>query len=73
MHSEDPRECKLLGSKVKDFVSQRWECDITKAVAIKGVCAKFNQDVGLKKILQDTGEKLIFEASFNRYWECVSS
>lgn len=68
MLSNDPREQKALGREVKNFDKVLWE---TSAVSIvKSLLVhKFQQNPRLLKILLDTGDKTIVEASpYDEIW-----
>lgn len=68
MDSEDPNEIKALGRKVKNFDEKLWlksRYEIVKNATIY----KFTQNAGLKKMLLESGDKEIIEASpYDRIW-----
>lgn len=68
METQSPREQKALGRKVKNFNQQKWEevcIDLISDVLV----AKFASNEKLKKILLDTGNKVIVEASpYDKVW-----
>lgn len=66
--SENPKECKALGRKVKDFDPEIWDNE-KYSIAVKGNLAKFSQNEELKDYLLSTGEEELVEASpFDRVW-----
>jgi ribA/ribD-fused uncharacterized protein len=68
MATDSPREQKALGRKIPNFDQAKWESvciDLISGVLV----AKFNSDPELKKILLDTQEKTIVEASpYDAVW-----
>ena len=61
-NSYNPKRCKELGRRVRNFEQNVWDdnkCDIVK----RCVRAKFKQNVELNKKLRDTKNALIVEAS----------
>ena len=67
MQSSNPFEIKALGSRVKQFVKQRWE-QLAKQVIKEACQAKFTQNADLLDILVDTDNKVIGEASKDPFW-----
>ena len=66
--SDNPKEQKALGRKVKDFDPDEWNRVAKKFVFI-GNYAKFTQDEDLKKILLATMGTTLVEASpFDKIW-----
>lgn len=62
LKTDDPQECKKLGKQVHPFsvdVWNKYKYEIVKS----GNRAKFNQNQSLKKILLDTGDAILAEAS----------
>lgn len=57
MSTQDPREQKELGRKVKGFVPDVWEA-VSLDIVIRGNLAKFRQNPGLKDKLLATGDKV---------------
>ena len=66
--SDSPRRQKQLGRSVKNFVQSTWQ-DHCREIVFQGNLARFSQDQRLKKLLLDTGNKTIAEASpVDRIW-----
>lgn len=66
--AEDMRAVKALGREVKNFDDQVWK-QVRYDIVVKGNMEKFKQDEELKRILLDTGEREIVEASpRDRIW-----
>lgn len=63
MRSRNPAIQKSWGRKVKNFDKDKWEDFIAKNIVFKANYAKFTQHEDLKKILLDTKDKIIVEAS----------
>lgn len=68
MKEKDPREQKKIGRAVKNFDEANWEkFALEKFPTV--LRAKFEQVPGYEKILLDTGDKTIVEASpFDEVW-----
>lgn len=68
MSTSSPRKQKALGRKVKNFNQEKWESvciDLITDVLV----AKFGSDEYLKKVLLDTKNKIIVEASpYDKVW-----
>ncbi len=68
LRTTDPGECKKLGKLVTPFDSSLWDehkVEIVKA----GNRAKFEQNPDLMKLLLDTGDALLAEASpWDKIW-----
>lgn len=62
MRATDPAEQKMWGRRVKNFDKTKWEA-IAREVVFKANMAKFTQYPELHKLLLDTGDKTIVEAS----------
>lgn len=63
-----PGAAKALGRRVKNFVAAEWDAASFDAVA-RGNIAKFGQDEGLRAYLQNTGRRVLVEASpVDRIW-----
>ena len=60
--SSEPLVCKQLGRKVKNYTDDQW-ARVRKDIAIKGICAKFEQNSRLRKLLLDTVRQELVEAS----------
>lgn len=68
MLSTNPREMKALGREVKNFKPEVWDAECRKIVT-KGNYFKFTQDPNLKKLLLDTKDAILVEASpFDAIW-----
>jgi ribA/ribD-fused uncharacterized protein len=68
LNSDDPKTCKALGRKVKNFDPQIWQDNCCDIVA-KGCYLKFSQNEELKAFLLSTGDKLLVEASpYDKIW-----
>lgn len=67
MRTNDPAKQKAIGRTVKNFNADEWS-KISKSVVRRANFAKF-EDPELKKILLDTGDKEIVEASpYDKIW-----
>lgn len=67
MRSSDPKEQKAFGRQVKNFNSDRWNT-VAKDFVFNANFAKFS-DPALKRVLLDTGDKEIVEASpYDTIW-----
>lgn len=63
MASDDPSEIKEIGrSKMRHFDSELWD-KISYTIVKRGIRAKFLQNKDICKVLIDTGNKLLAEAS----------
>lgn len=62
MQTDDPREHKRLGRQVNGFVDAVWVERRQRLVAL-GCYAKFSQNPELGRMLLDTGDTLLVEAS----------
>lgn len=71
LQSNDPKEQKYLGRKVKlksDEDKQRWQ-RICEWIAYDANLAKFSQNHRLKKTIQKTGNlRMIYASSFDEIW-----
>lgn len=68
MSAPDPREQKQYGRQVKGFDQHTWE-KVARGVVYKGCLAKFSQNQVLKKILLETGDTTLVEASpYDKIW-----
>ena len=67
MKSKDPSIQKSWGRKVKNFDKEKWE-KRAKYIVETANYAKFTQYEDLQRMLLDTGDKIIVEAS---PWDCV--
>lgn len=68
LETKDPKECKSLGRKVRDFDEKIW--DAAKYEIVKQAnYLKFSQNVSLKDFLISTDQKVIVEASpYDKVW-----
>lgn len=68
LHTQNPKEAKALGRKVRGFDAERWM--IGSYIVMMAVNhAKYNQNPRLKKILLATGDKTLVEASpYDKIW-----
>lgn len=68
LNTSDPRRCKALGRKVKNFDQTVWKKERCKIVK-KGNFEKFMQNDALRNFLLSTGDKVLVEASpTDRIW-----
>ena len=67
MRFVSPYEMKKEGSKVRNFIQQKWESE-AEGVAFRACSAKFHQNPELKQILLETQEKELVEASTDPFW-----
>ena len=66
--TSDPRTIKALGREVRNFNSYLWD-KVKYGVVYGGCYAKFTQNEKIKKVLMDTGDKVLVEASpFDKIW-----
>ena len=70
MNMKDPREMKRQGSKLKNFIPQKWEQTKAKEVAYQAVKNKFMQNPHLMDKLKRSGNITIVEASKEIPWGC---
>jgi ribA/ribD-fused uncharacterized protein len=62
LNENEPSEHKKLGRLVKNFCKDEWD-KIADDVVFNANLAKFSENVILKKLLLDTGDKIIVECS----------
>lgn len=68
MSSNDPKEMKALGRKVKNFNAEIWDKNCVDIVT-RGNVLKFSQNEKLKQYLLDTKDKILVEASpYDAIW-----
>lgn len=68
LETTHPRDVKAMGRLVKDFDLSVWEANC-KQIVYDGNYAKFTQHPNLLKVLMDTGDTKILEASpFDKIW-----
>ena len=64
LQEHDPLECKHLGRQVKDFNALAWVKNREEIVTV-GLIAKTLQNKDIKKALEETGDRVMAEASRN--------
>lgn len=62
LQATDPRVCKELGRKVRNFDQELWNTHCVDIV-VAGNLAKFSQNASLKEFLLSTGESILTEGS----------
>lgn len=63
-----PSKIKALGRKVKNYNDKIW-CEIREDITYIGLLAKYMQNNDLKKLILDTGDKELVEASpYDKVW-----
>lgn len=68
MNSVNPAEMKHLGREVKNFDAEKWN-EVKVRVVKNAVFAKFSQNWDLRKMLLETGDKMIVESNpMDRIW-----
>ncbi len=68
LEAPDPGAAKKLGRKVRGFDEARWR-EARGALVTEGNVHKFGQNEALGRFLQDTGERVLVEASpMDRIW-----
>lgn len=68
MATSSPREQKALGKKVRNFDVEMWR-DVCEDIVYTGNYAKFTQSTYLEKVLLDTEDRTIVEASpYDKIW-----
>lgn len=70
MNTNDPREMKQIGSRLNNFIEQKWENERSQLAIYTAVYAKFSQNENLKTLLLNSGEKILFEACRDETWGC---
>jgi len=66
--TESPADVKKIGREVKGFVKDLWELNC-KEIVYKGNHAKFTQNPDILKVLMDTGDTILVEASpYDAVW-----
>ena len=70
--ADDALECKRLSREIESFDAQAWS-EVAEAETYYGISEKFKQNINLRRILLQTGEKTLVESSYDRTWEVVSS
>jgi len=64
---EDAAKIKQYGREVKHYDDDKWT-EVRYDVARDAVESKFRSDDAIKKMLLETGDKLIVEAALDRAW-----
>lgn len=68
MSSDNPRNQKALGRKVKGFTDEKWD-KVKYQIVVDGCYAKFTQNDAFKEYLMSLGDKHIVEASpYDKVW-----
>jgi len=68
LSTDDPKKMKALGRKIKNFDPALWGANKCRIV-YEGNMAKFGQNPEFKKLLLDTGDKVLVEASpYDKIW-----
>ena len=68
LKSDDPKDIKALGRKVKGFNSDLWNENKFRIV-LEGNYAKFSQNEDLRDFLMSTNDKILVEASpYDKIW-----
>ena len=67
MASESAIECKQLARIIKNYDNHKWN-EVAESKCYKGILEKFNQNLTLNKVLQNTGNKTIAESCYDRIW-----
>ena len=68
MNSTSPRSIKQFGRDVKGFTVSQW-CEWRYKIVVSGNYLQFSQDEDLKKILLDTNNRYLAEASpYDQIW-----
>ena len=68
MATKSPHEQKAIGRKVKNFDVEKWK-PVCEDIVYSGSYAKYDQNSDLKKILLDTGDRVLVEASpYDKVW-----
>ncbi|MEM1358069.1 MAG: NADAR family protein [Bacteroidota bacterium] len=62
LETQDPREVKSWGRKVKDYDDAIW-AEVKYSIVVQGNLSKFGQNRNLKKYLLNTGRAILVEAS----------
>lgn len=68
LESDNPSEQKKYGRMVRNYNDEQWT-KVRYNFVVQGNYAKFSQNQDLKKILLDTGNKILVEASpYDKIW-----
>lgn len=65
---QSPKVCKSLGRSVKNFDNGKWQ-SVKLAIVIRGAFLKYSQNEKLKRLLLETGDEILCEASpYDNMW-----
>ena len=67
MKTKCPYEMKRLGNTVQNFERPKWT-NVAQKVALEACMEKFSQNHELRNALMETGDKILVEASTDRFW-----
>lgn len=68
MNTDDPKEQKDLGRKVKNYNDEKWS-ELRFDIMVHGLYCKFKQNEKLKTILLETAGKCLVEANpYDKIW-----
>ena len=68
--TSDPAEAKQIGRRISNFDEKDWNTHSIEVMST-GIRNKFHQNPDLLKILLDTGDSILVEASpYDRIWGC---
>ena len=67
LQSTTALECKKLSKEITTYRKEAWE-ENAKTLCQDGMLKKFEQNDKLKKVLLETGEKTIVEATYDTLW-----
>ncbi len=68
LYESNPKKIKDYGRQVNNFDQDTWDKNKVEIMK-KGVREKFSQNTNLKKLLIETGDKILVEASpFDKIW-----
>lgn len=68
LYVDDPQDAKKLGREIKNYDDLKWT-DVRYECMLHACHLKFEQNSDLKKILLDTGDRILVEASpYDKIW-----
>lgn len=68
LSTDNPKQQKALGRKVRNFDPKKWDI-VCKDIVKQGNMAKFSQNPKLKQMLRETGDRKLVEASpYDKIW-----
>jgi len=67
LEEQDPHKQKALGRSVSDYVEKTW-AELREEVMFQACYAKFSQNPELKKLLLETGDRVLVEAREDPVW-----